>query len=72
MLNNFSTKKSLGVLGTLIIYFISIFVILKNIDYVEIILILNIGFVCTLFGIKAYTGIKAKKIDCDVDENNNS
>lgn len=58
-----STKKTLGVIGALVIYFISIFAIVKDSNLVEVILIMDIGFVCALFGIKAYTGIKAKTID---------
>lgn len=56
----FSVKKSLGSLGSFVIYFIAIYVCLKDPNQVGNVLWPLIVFVGALFGIKKFGYIKPK------------
>ena len=57
----FSVKKVLGVLGTLVIFFIAIFVIIKDPSQVGNVLWPTMSLVIGLFGIKTAGGVMLKK-----------
>lgn len=66
-----SFKKSLGSIGCGVVWSISIFSIVMNPNdagILTLIIVENIALIISLFGIKAYAGIKAKSIDSKRNE----
>lgn len=69
-----STKKTLGIIGCAVIWFISIFSLCNNRNesgIITLILVQNIGLVIALFGIKTWGGLKSKKIDSNYHQEEN-
>jgi uncharacterized protein YebE (UPF0316 family) len=56
-----SVKKTLGSIGTVIIYFLSIYAVLNKLDTINNVLWPLITFVAALFGIKTFGGLATNK-----------
>lgn len=61
-----SFKKNLGALVTLVILLLSVYSAIWAVEVTSILVIL-VGLVLSLFGLKSYTGIKAKNIEATMN-----
>ena len=63
MINKVSFKKNLGALTVLVVLLLSIYSVLFELINPEVVLIILVGLALSLYGLKSYTGIKAKSIE---------
>ena len=61
-----SFKKNLGALVTLVILLLSVYSAIWAVEVTSILVIL-VGLVLSLFGLKSYTGIKTKNIEATMN-----
>jgi hypothetical protein len=62
-----SWKKLLGGVGCLVVWFVSVYVVIRGTEAFDLILAQNIALIVALFGLKMYGGIKAKDIELKYD-----
>lgn len=63
MITKASVKKTLGIVTVMDILAVATISVLKAPAQVSAVLTILVGLAVALFGIKAYTGIQAKKLD---------
>ena len=70
MKSNVDFKKNLGALTILVILLLTIYSVIYELINPEVALVILVGLSLSLYGLKSYTGIKAKNIEATMEGSN--